>query len=119
MLKYSRLRAARLSSPCLKDRGPSGARKGKKERQILMVSHNANLVIGADSEQIIVANRHGADRKNRGDKTFDYLSGAIEDSRRKSNSAYILETCGIREHAIDILDGGKEAFEKRKNKYKI
>jgi len=91
----------------------------KKERQILMVSHNANLVVGADSEQIIVANRHGADRKNRGDKTFDYLSGAIEDSRRKSNSAYILETCGIREHAIDILDGGKEAFEKRKNKYKI
>src|SRR5258706_11989402 len=54
----------------------------KKERQILMVSHNANLVVGADSEQIIVANRHGADRKNRGDKTFDYLSGAIEDSRR-------------------------------------
>jgi hypothetical protein len=32
----------------------------------------------------------------------------------ESNSAYILETCGIREHAIDILDGGKEAFEKRK-----
>ena len=25
----------------------------------------------------------------------------------------------IREHAIEILDGGKEAFEKRKNKYKI
>ncbi|HTK06808.1 MAG TPA: hypothetical protein VL485_06560 [Ktedonobacteraceae bacterium] len=26
---------------------------------------------------------------------------------------------GMREHTIDILDGGKEAFEKRKNKYKI
>ena len=86
----------------------------KKERQILIVSHNANLVVGADSEQIIVANRHGTDWKNRGDKTFEYLSGAIADSRRKSNSAYILETCGMREHAIDILDGGKEAFEKQK-----
>lgn len=91
----------------------------KRERQILMVSHNANLVIGADSEQIIVANRHGADRKNKDGKTFDYLTGAIEDSKPKIVSQHILETCGIREHAIDILDGGKEAFEKRKNKYKI
>lgn len=91
----------------------------KRERQILMVSHNANLVIGADSEQIIVANRHGADRKNRDNKTFDYLTGAIEESKPKTTSQHILETCGIREHAIDILDGGKEAFEKRKNKYKI
>lgn len=91
----------------------------KKERQILMVSHNANLVVGADSEQIIVANRHGADRKNRSSRTFDYLTGAIEDSKVKTANQYVLESCGIREHAIDILDGGKEAFEKRKNKYKI
>ncbi len=91
----------------------------KKERQILMVSHNANLVVGADSEEIIVANRHGADRKNRASKTFDYLSGAIEDSKDKTANQYVLESCGIREHAIDILDGGKEAFEKRKDKYKI
>lgn len=91
----------------------------KKERQILMVSHNANLVVGADSEQIIVANRHGADRKNRDNKTFDYLTGAIEHSKPKKNNQYVLESCGIREHSIDILDGGKEAFEKRKDKYKI
>lgn len=91
----------------------------KKERQILMVSHNANLVVGADSEQIIVANRNGVDRKNRDKLTFDYLTGAIEDSRPKSTSKYVLDTCGIREHSIDILDGGKEAFEKRKHKYKI
>lgn len=91
----------------------------KKERQIIMVSHNANLVIGADSEEIIVANRNGGDRKNRSGKTFDYLSGAIEDSKEKTKATYVLESCGIREHAIDVLDGGKEAFEKRKNKYKI
>jgi len=91
----------------------------KKERQIIMVSHNANLVVGADSEQIIVANRHGADRKNRASKTFDYYSGAIEESKNKTANQYVLESCGVREHAIDILDGGKEAFEKRKDKYKI
>ena len=33
--------------------------KRKRERQIIMVSHDANLVIGADSEEVIVANRHG------------------------------------------------------------
>jgi hypothetical protein len=30
-----------------------------------------------------------------------------------------LERGGIREHACDILDGGEEAFRKRKRKYKI
>ena len=91
----------------------------KRERQVIMVSHNANLVVGSDSEQLIVANRHGVDRRNRDNRTFDYLTGALEDTMPKSKSKYVLETGGIREHAIDILDGGKEAFEKRKNKYKI
>lgn len=93
--------------------------KSKTERQILMVSHDANLVVGADSEQLIVANRHGDDRKNRDDRKFDYLTGSIEDSRDKHENEYILESCGLREHAIEILDGGKEAFAKRKDKYKI
>jgi hypothetical protein len=94
--------------------------ESKKERQIIMVSHNANLVVGADSEQLIVANRHGVDRKNRDDKTFDYLTGAIENTKqRDEREAYVLDSCGLREHAIDILDGGKEAFEKRRDKYKI
>lgn len=53
----------------------------KRDRQIIMVSHSANLVIGADSEQVIVANRHGDDRKNEGGRTFDYLSGALEHSK--------------------------------------
>lgn len=91
----------------------------KKERQIIMVSHNANLVVGADSEQIIVANKQGSDRKNRDSRMFDYLSGALESSKIKTRSTYILETCGIREHACAILDGGAEAFEKRKQKYQI
>ncbi len=93
--------------------------QSKRERQILMVSHNANLVIGADSEQLIVANRHGIDRKNAGNRLFDYLTGAIEDTKDKDTNPVILASCGIREHAIEILDGGKEAFEKRKDKYKI
>ncbi len=91
----------------------------KTERQIIMVSHNANLVIGADSEEVIVANRHGDDRKNKDGRTFDYLTGSLENSGKNPKSKNVLGQFGIREHACEILDGGEEAFQKRKDKYKI
>jgi hypothetical protein len=92
----------------------------KAERQIIMVSHNANLVIGADSEQIIVTNRHGDDRKNPGGQLFAYRSGSLEHSQAKDETnQYVLDSCGIREHACELLDGGEEAFRKRKAKYKL
>ena len=92
----------------------------KVDRQILMVSHDANMVIGADSEQVIVANRHGEDRKNRNDQMFAYLSGSLEwTSPVVEDAEFVLESCGIREHAIDILDGGEDAFQKRRDKYKM
>ncbi|MHA7271440.1 TrlF family AAA-like ATPase [Arthrobacter sp. HLT1-20] len=91
----------------------------KRGRQIIMVSHNANLVIGADSEQVIVANRHGSDRRNKGERTFDYLSGSLEHSRPHKSNRHVLQAQGIREHACIVLDGGQAAFQKRKDKYKI
>jgi len=92
----------------------------KKDRQIIMVSHNANLVIGADSEQIIVANRHGSDRPNQDGKQFNYLTGSIENTKEKDEHYDdTLKSQGIREHACDILDGGKIAFEHRRNKYNL
>lgn len=92
----------------------------KKRRQIIMVSHNANLVVGADSEQVMVANQHGDDRKNRNNQKFDYLSGSLEYTKeRDKTQKIVLLSCGIREHACDILDGGEAAFEKRKDKYNI
>ena len=92
----------------------------KRERQVIMVSHNANLVVGADSEEIIVANRHGDDRPNRDDKMFAYLTGSLEYSKPKDpNEKLVLESAGIREHACEILDGGAEAFQKRRDKYRI
>lgn len=94
--------------------------KRKRERQIIMVSHDANLVIGADSEEVIVANRHGADRPNKDARTFEYLTGSLEHSQdRVDTSPTILGRLGIREHACEILDGGEEAFQKRREKYKI
>src|SRR5690606_16318430 len=55
----------------------------KKERQIIMVTHNANLVIGSDSEQVVVANRNGNDRRNEDGKEFNYLSGSLEHTQEK------------------------------------
>lgn len=92
----------------------------KKERQIIMVSHNANLVIGSDSEQVIIANRHGTDRKNADERQFNYLTGSLECSKAKDECCTdTLKSQGVCEHACEILDGGKIAFEQRKNKYNI
>ena len=92
----------------------------KKERQIIMVSHNANLVIGSDSEQVIVANRHGTDRENADGRQFNYLTGSLEYSKtRDEDSNDTLKSQGVCEHTCEILEGGKIAFEQRKNKYNI
>ncbi|MDD5638623.1 MAG: hypothetical protein PHO28_01815 [Candidatus Pacebacteria bacterium] len=95
-------------------------REKKKDRQIIMVSHNANFVIGADSEQIIVANRNGNESQNQDGKQFNYLTGSIEYTKEKDESIKdTLRSQGIREHACLILDGGRDAFEHRRNKYNI
>lgn len=95
-------------------------KKKKKERQIIMVSHDANLVIGSDSEQVIVANRYGTDRENVDGKQFNYLTGSLEYSQKKDKDCKdTLRSQGVREHSCDILDGGKIAFIQRKNKYNI
>jgi len=95
-------------------------KKKKKDRQIIMVSHDANLVIGSDSEQVIVANRNGTDRENADGKQFNYFTGSLEYTQKKDkNCRDTLKSQGVREHSCDILDGGKIAFEQRKNKYNI
>ncbi|WP_239088644.1 TrlF family AAA-like ATPase [Corynebacterium macginleyi] len=91
----------------------------KHRRQIIMVTHNANLVVGADAELVLVANRNGDDRPNEAARTFDYLSGALEESGKDPNAAFELDRAGIREHVVDILDGGETAFIKRRQKYNL
>jgi hypothetical protein len=96
-------------------------KKKKKERQIIMISHNANLVIDADSEQVIITNRHGNDRPNEDGKQFNYLTGSICCTNYKDNRDCkdTLKSQCIHEHTCDILEGGKEAFERRRKKYNI
>lgn len=91
----------------------------KRRRQIIMVTHNANLVVGADAELVLVANRNGDDRPNEAGRTFDYLSGALEESGKDHSASFELDRAGIREHVVDILDGGETAFIKRRQKYNL
>ncbi|MFX0137351.1 MAG: hypothetical protein ACFFDN_27175, partial [Candidatus Hodarchaeota archaeon] len=76
-------------------------KKVKEERQVIIVTHNPNLAIVCDSEQIIHAH---IDKKN--NNLVSYNSGSIEYH-------------GIRDKAIDILEGTPPAFNNRKNKYNI
>lgn len=93
-------------------------KKKKKERQIILVTHNPNIVVGADAENVIVANQHGVNAPNIGDVKFQYVNGALEDTKPQTTSNQgCLGEHSIREHIYDILEGGKSAFEKREQKY--
>jgi energy-coupling factor transporter ATP-binding protein EcfA2 len=92
----------------------------KLTRQIIMITHDANLVVLTDAENIIVSNQAGqlVDRENR-EYRFEYVSGSLEHSfrARREGDPGILYSCGVREHVCDILEGGEEAFRKREQRY--
>ena len=108
-----------LDSRSIYDSVVSTLRDLKKERQIIMVTHDANLVIGSDSEEVIVVNRNGADRPNTNGQFFNYATGSLENTKKKGKNGDTLSSQGIREHCCEILDGGEEAFQKRQSKYNI
>ena len=76
----------------------------KKYRQVIIVTHNANLVVNSDAEQVIVADNDG--------ELITYSSGALEDGDVKSGE-------GVRAKVCSILEGGHTAFERRERKYGI
>jgi len=90
----------------------------KQRRQIIMVSHNANLVVNTDAENIIVANQSGEDGKDNREFKFEYVNGSLENTFTKTEKG-ILYKKGIREHVCEILEGGTDAFRKREEKYHL
>jgi ABC-type lipoprotein export system ATPase subunit len=73
--------------------------EAKKSRQIFMVTHNPNLAVVCDAEQIIYAQ---FDRKNGAKIT--YSAASIENSQMNRT-------------VVDVLEGTKFAFENRSEKY--
>ena len=95
-------------------------KKKKKHRQIIIVTHNPNLAVGADAEEVIVANQDGQERGRENKKyKFEYISGALENTfeLQEAQEKAILFRKGIRQHVCEVLEGGKEAFQKREQKY--
>lgn len=96
--------------------------KNKKlERQIIVVTHNANIVVNSDAENVIVANQKGQNNSESSSEfQFDYINGAIENTSPIDESETdLLKSMGIREHVAEIVEGGKEAFILRERKYRF
>ena len=74
-------------------------KEAKKKRQIIMVTHNPNLAVVADAEQIIYVSINKKD----GNKVY-VESGSIEDP-------------DTNKHIVDVLEGAMPAFRKRDDKY--
>ncbi|EPK3466773.1 ATP-binding protein [Pseudomonas aeruginosa] len=76
----------------------------KAKRQVIMVTHNANLVINTDADQIIVADAgpHPAG----GLPPIKYMAGGLENA-------------AIRTAVCDILEGGEEAFRERARRLRV
>ncbi|MEE4684252.1 AAA family ATPase [Pseudomonas alliivorans] len=76
----------------------------KSTRQVIMVTHNANLVVNTDADQIIIA-ECGAHTQGQL-PPITYLSGGLEDKE-------------IRERVCDILEGGEIAFRERARRLRV
>lgn len=74
-------------------------KQAKQKRQIIMVTHNPNLAVVADAEQVIYVS---IDKKD--DCKVSVESGSIEEPI-------------INEHIVKVLEGAMPAFRKRDNKY--
>ena len=73
--------------------------EAKKRRQIIMVTHNPNLAVVCDAEQIIWSH---FDRAN--GQRISYIAGGIESPV-------------INGHTVKVLEGTKQAFDNRRVKY--
>ena len=79
-------------------------RDAKSKRQVVMVTHNANLVVNTDADQIIVA-QVGPHRPGEL-PPITYLSGGLESAH-------------IRKAVCDILEGGERAFQERARRLRV
>lgn len=76
----------------------------KAKRQVVIVTHNANLVINTDADQIIVA--EAGPHPSGGLPPIRYLAGGLENA-------------AIRKAVCDILEGGEAAFRERARRLRV
>lgn len=76
----------------------------KSKRQVIMVTHNANLVINTDADQIIIAS--ASTSASGGLPSFTYTAGGLEDDE-------------VRKTVCDILEGGEKAYRERARRLRV
>jgi hypothetical protein len=76
----------------------------KTKRQIIMVTHNANLVINTDADEIIIA--HSGTNSADSLPNITYTTGGLEEE-------------SIRKSVCDILEGGEGAFRDRARRLRV
>ena len=76
----------------------------KRERQVIMVTHNANLVVNTDADQIIIAD--AGPQPVAGLPPITYRSGGLDEA-------------SIRKIVCDTLEGGELAFRDRARRLRI
>lgn len=76
----------------------------KRRRQVIMVTHNANLVVNTDADQIIVA--ESGTSTGGGLPPISYVCGGLDEK-------------GIRTLVCNILEGGEFAFRDRARRLRI
>ncbi|SFJ29967.1 hypothetical protein SAMN02799626_01486 [Caulobacter sp. UNC279MFTsu5.1] len=82
-------------------------RTAKRRRQIILITHNPNLVVNTDAEQVVVAT---CGRQANGLPAISYAAGPLEDNRPVD---------GIRAKVCRILEGGESAFHDRERRYAL
>jgi ABC-type lipoprotein export system ATPase subunit len=82
-----------LLVPCMKE--------ARQRRQVFIVTHNPNLAVVCDAEQVVCASLDKANNYR-----MEYLSGSIENP-------------AINKAIVDILEGTRPVFKNRGSKYEV
>lgn len=76
----------------------------KEKRQVIMVTHNANLVVNTDADQVIIAS--AGSHALGGLPVITYAGGGLDDAE-------------VRTAVCRILEGGAEAFRERARRLRV
>jgi hypothetical protein len=79
-------------------------RSAKQKRQIIIVTHNANLVVNTDAEQVIIASCLSHQQSKLPE--IEYTSGSLENPE-------------VRKKVCEILEGGEKAFKERAKRLRV
>ena len=79
-------------------------RLARRRRQVIVVTHNANLVVNTDADQVIIAASTRVPTSTL--PHISYESGGLEDP-------------AIRHQVCQVLEGGEDAFRQRDRKYRL